>query len=179
MRIFLFGIAAVISACGSSASTDTKVVKTKTPGVQIGALWAQPITLARTSAAVYMTISPDCSSEDVLQSVEAAAPQKASLHMSGIANGALNMTPLKSISIVCDKPTSLKPMGMHVMVTNIQKPVGIGDLIPLTLHFERAGKIPVQAEITSMAVLEDVDPMNMNKHHSMPGGMKMDHTNGN
>lgn len=146
--------------------------------MQVGGLWAQPITVAGTSAAVYMTISANCSSADVLQSVEAAAPQQASLHVSKIADGALDMTPLKSIPIPCDKPTPLKPMGMHVMVTNIQKPVGIGDQIPLTLHFERAGAIPVQAEITSMAVLEDVDPMNMNKHHSMPGGMKMDHMNG-
>lgn len=177
VKFFVLGIAVALSACGSSASTDAKIADRKDGAIKVDAAWAQPVTAAGTSAAVYMSISANCTTPDVLQSVEAVAPQEASLHASSVVDNALAMTPVKSVPVPCEKSTVLKPMGTHVMVTNIKKPVGIGDQITLTLRFERAGAIPVQAEVTSMAVLENVDPMNMNKHHAPSGGMKMDHMN--
>lgn len=174
MRFAVFGLAVALSSCGAASKSDAPA-KTETAAakpIEVTRLWAQPISGDGKSAAVYMTISAACPAQDVLQSVEAPAPQMASLHSSSVADGVLKMEAVKSVPIACGTETVMKPMGMHVMLMGIQKPLGIGTQLPLTLHFEHAGVVAVQAEITSMAELENVDPMHM-KHAA--GGMKMDH----
>lgn len=160
MKAFLLLCVTVLSSCSTHRHSDVQVTK----------IWAQPINGSGTAAAVYMTISDSCSSPDKLTFVKAALPQKASLHASSVVNHALEMTPLQSIPIQCGKPFMLKPMGMHVMVTGIRKPMGIGDRLPLTLTFDRSGDVSVVAEVTTMAVLENVDPMHM---HMDSGRMSM------
>lgn len=174
MRFAVFGLAVALSSCGAPSKSDTPA-KTETAAakpIEVTRLWAQPISGDGKSAAVYMTISAACPTQDVLQSVEAPAPQMASLHASSAVDGVLKMDPVKSMPIACGKENLMRPMGMHVMLMGIHKPIGIGTQLPLTLHFEHAGAIPVQAEVTSMAELENVDPMHM-KHAA--GGTKMDH----
>lgn len=136
--------------------------------VTVSDLWAQPVDSTGTSAAVYMTIADRCSSPQALRSVTARFPYKASLHRSTVTNNALTMTSLSLVPVSCTGSTFLKPMGMHVMVTGLQR-LRIGDSVPLTLRFNRSGELNVVAEVTTLAVLKDVDPMHM---HGGSGSMK-------
>lgn len=175
-RFHIVGAAIALSACGAagnSAGNATAAAKPKA-GIEVTRVWAQPVTAAANSAAVYVSLAANCAKDDVLQSVEAAAPMKASFHASSIVDNALHMEAIPSVPILCGKPNELKPMGTHIMVTGLTGRAGIGTVIPLSLKFRDAGAVPVQAEITSMAVLENVDPMGMHKHDAK-GGMKMDH----
>lgn len=150
---------------------------TRTPlsgDLQVTNAWAQPVTGDGRSAAVYMTIIAKCPQNDTLQSLAAPSPLQASLHSARVVDNALKMTPVRSIAIPCGKPVLLKPMDRHVMIVGLQKPAAIGDRLPVTLHFTNAGDVPVTAEVTSLAVLENVDPMHMHGAHSS-GTMQMDH----
>lgn len=155
----------VTASCGTESVIDVKVANA----------WAQPVSADRRSAAVYMTILPTCSKSMNLMSVETSAPQKASLHSSSAKDGVLKMKSLQSIPLSCGEPTSLKPMGDHIMVTGIRAPIGIGDHIRVVLHLDRAKAVTVDAEVTTLAVLDDVDPMHMHSHRPEAGGMSMDH----
>ena len=139
--------------------------------VEVSNLWAQPVDEAGTSAAVYMTIADRCVSPQALRSVTARFPHMASLHRSTVTDNTLRMTSLSFVPVSCTSSTLLKPMGIHVMVTHLQR-LKIGDLIPLTLRFDRSGDLDVVAEVTTLAVLEDVDPMHM---HMGPESMKSMH----
>lgn len=139
--------------------------------VSVTNAWAQPFDKTGSSAAVYMTITVTCAVPDKLLSARARAPQQASLHASRVADNALSMTPVRSIALPCGEQVPLKPMGHHVFVTGIGKPLGIGDRIPLTLSFERAGEVEVTADVTTMAMMEDVDPMHMHGGTTKAGGM--------
>jgi copper(I)-binding protein len=176
VRFHVLGAAIALSACGAAGNGTGNAVAAAKPkaGIEVTRVWAQPVTAAANSAAVYISLTANCTRDDVLQSAEAVAPLKASFHASSVVDNALHMEPVPSVPILCGKPNELKPMGTHVMVTGLTGHAGIGTVIPLTLKFRDAGAVPVQAEITSMAVLENVDPMGMNKHHAK-GGMKMDH----
>jgi copper(I)-binding protein len=41
----------------------------------------------------------------------------------------------------------LKPGGFHMMLMGLTRPLKTGDKVQLTLNFEKAGKIPVTAEV--------------------------------
>lgn len=168
MKPAAIALAALLASCANGSTARD---------VQVTNIWAQPVTADGRSAAVYMTIVAQCSQEDVLQSIAASAPQKASLHSSRAVDNVLRMTPVASVPIPCGQAVSLKPMDRHVMVVGLQKPVGIGDRLSLTLHFKNAGDVPVEAEITSLAVLDNVDPMHMHAGHGASGAMAMDHMN--
>lgn len=167
MRFPAIALVTLLASCGSGPAASD---------IQVTNIWAQPVTEDGRSAAVYMQIAATCTDGDVLQSIAAPAPQKASLHRSSKVDDTLKMAAVTSIPIPCGTPVALKPMDRHVMVMGLQKPVGIGDRLPLTLHFEHAGDVPVTAEVTSLAVLENVDPMHMHKGHGS-GAMAMDHMN--
>lgn len=163
MRSLMVSLAVLLSSCGTSPAST----------VEASNLVAQPVTAAGNSVAVYMTLQAKCAVPDVLESVSAQSPQRASLVVSSDVDVKLVMKPLASIPIDCGKPNPLKPMGSHVLVTGIARPVGIGERIPLTLHFRDAGDVAITAEVTSMAVLENVDPMNMRRQHQHSPAMQM------
>lgn len=152
----------------------TGLVSCTRPAVEIKVsdVWAQPVDAAGTSAAIYMTIADRCSVPQVLQSVTARFPQKVSLHRSTVANNSFRTTMLSEIPVDCTGLTLLQPMGMHLVVTGFQK-LKIGDNIPLILRFDRSGNLNVVAEITTLAVLEDVDPMHMHGGSRSMNGMHM------
>lgn len=160
MKAWILPFTMILASCGSG----------RAPTAQVANIWAQPVDDAGTSAAVYMTINEACSGSDTLRSVRTKKPQQASLHASSVVDNALHMAPLASIPIRCGTSIPLKPMGAHVMLTGIPKKLGIGDRLPLTLMFEKAGDVDVVAEVTTLAVLENVDPMHM---HGRSGGKGM------
>ncbi len=166
MRHAVFPFALCLTACGSASAPAPAPQR-----IALTNLWAQPMTAAADSAAIYMTVTATCPGDDVLEGVSAAAPLKASLHDSAAVDGALQMKPVASIPVACGKPVTLKPMGQHIMLTGIGQRLGIGTKLPLTLRFRTAGEVPATAEITSMAVLEDVNPMHKHMDHS-GGAMK-------
>ncbi|SFP86264.1 copper chaperone PCu(A)C [Sphingomonas rubra] len=153
--------AVLLAACAAAPSTQVTVTNA----------WAQPLDASGTVVALYMTVTPRCSGSEAIRSVSAAPPLTASLHQSSIADNALKMTPLSSVETPCGKPTLLKPMGQHVMVSGLPRPVSIGSTIPVTLTFRDGAAVNVTAEVTTMAALANVDPMNMHGH---AGHMKMD-----
>lgn len=164
MRPLSIGLAILLASCGAPQRSVINVTD----------VWAQPLSAVGKSAAVYATIMATCTGQDVLQSVKAPAPEEASLHISTIVDDVLQISPLRSVVIPCGKLVRLKPMAEHIMIIGIRKPLGIGDRLPLILNFEGTD-VPVEAEVTTLAVLENVDPMHMHRKRSGAGMTNMDH----
>lgn len=164
MKPLTIGLAILLASCGAPRRSVIKVTD----------VWAQPLTTAGKSAAVYATIMATCTGQDVLQSVRVPAPEEASLHTSTVVDDVLQMSPLRSVAIPCGKLVQFKPMAEHIMITGIRKPLGIGDRLPVILHFEGAD-VSVEAEVTTLAVLENVDPMHMHRKRARAGMTNMDH----
>jgi periplasmic copper chaperone A len=66
------------------------------------------------------------------------------LHIEINDNGIMKMRPLKSTSKANGKAT-LAPGGMHFMLIGLKHHLKDGQSFPLTLTFEKAGKIDVTA----------------------------------
>jgi periplasmic copper chaperone A len=71
-----------------------------------------------------------------------AAPQ---LHIEINDNGIMKMRPSKSIDVKANGKATLAPGGMHFMLIDLKHHLKDGRSFPLTLTFEKAGKIDVTA----------------------------------
>jgi copper(I)-binding protein len=73
-----------------------------------------------------------------LVSARSAAARQIELHEMSMENGVMKMRPVGQINIAPDKPTELKPGGLHIMLVDLVKPLAPGEAVPLTLTFKSA-----------------------------------------
>ncbi len=113
--------------------------------------WARASAGRAKSGAVYMTIHNNGSVADRLVGVETAIARMASIHTMRMEQGVMKMRPLKTLDIPPGASVQLRPGGIHVMLMGLHAPLTQGQTIPVTLRFERAGKIPIEATVESVS----------------------------
>ena len=63
-------------------------------------------------------------------------------------NGVMTMRPLdKGLAIEPGKTVKLAPGGYHLMMLDLKGPFKQGDKVPVTLEFEKAGKVTVSLDV--------------------------------
>jgi copper(I)-binding protein len=68
-------------------------------------------------------------------------------HMDGKEGDAMmGMRPIESLELPAGEEVSLEPGGYHIMLFELKAPIADGDTIPVTLTFEKAGEVTVDAE---------------------------------
>ncbi len=65
--------------------------------------------------------------------------------------GEMKMQPVKSIELPAGKMVELKPGGYHIMLMELKSPLKVGDKIKLTLTFEKAAAMTIDAEVRDQA----------------------------
>ncbi len=98
----------------------------------------------------YFKIENRGSADDKLLSVSTPAAAMAHVHNSATTNGVMTMAAVPALSIKPGQTVELSPGGLHIMVMNLKAPLKAGETVPLTLKFERAGEIVVQAEVRGL-----------------------------
>lgn len=129
----------LLVACGAQAS-----------GVQVTDVWGRPSPMMAQSGAFYMTIENKGAEDDALLRVETAACGVTELHESSMDDaGVMQMRPVEGgrIEIPAGGTVTLKAGGLHVMCLQMPQAFATGEKIPLTLVFENAGTLPIEAEI--------------------------------
>lgn len=58
----------------------------------------------------------------------------------------MSMREIGSLTLPAGEEVSLEPGGYHIMLIDLAKPIEDGDTVPVTLTFEKAGEIEVEAE---------------------------------
>ena len=58
----------------------------------------------------------------------------------------MGMREIGSLTLPAGEEVSLEPGGYHIMLIDLAKPIEEGDTVPVTLTFEKAGEIEVEAE---------------------------------
>ena len=125
----------------------------------------------------YLTIENKGSAPDRLIGGSADVADKVQVHEMATTNGVMTMRPLdKGLSIGPGKTVKLTPGGYHLMLLDLKSPLKQGDKVPVTLEFEKAGKVKLSLDVQGIGAQApagsgkaggSVDMKNM------PGGMKM------
>lgn len=128
------------SGCGAPAGD------TGAPALEI----RQPRAILLPAAgAVYFTVVNRGDRSDRLLRVETAVARKAETHESVVENDVMRMVPHPDgFEVPARGALELKPGGKHVMLFEPRQPGG--GTIRLTLRFERAGAVEVQAPVSAV-----------------------------
>jgi periplasmic copper chaperone A len=127
----------------------------------------------------YVTVENKGAAPDRLIGGSADIAVKVEVHEMAMNNGVMTMRPLdKGLTIEPGKTVKLAPGGYHLMMFDLKGPLKQGDKVPVTLEFEKAGKVKLSLDVQGIGAQGPAgaensgDKMDMKK---MPdqSGMKM------
>ena len=96
----------------------------------------------------YLTIENKGSAPDRLIGGSAEIAGKVEVHEMAMKNGVMTMRPLDNgLTIEPGKTVKLAPGGYHLMMFDLKGPLKQGDKLPLTLDFEKAGKVKLTLDV--------------------------------
>lgn len=137
LPVLLFAL--LIAACGPA----------EPGGIAIGEARARETAPGAMTGAVYLEIR-NSGPADRLLSVETPVAGLAHLHGSFEENGIARMRPVEALDIPGGGQVTLAPGGLHIMLMDLDVPLVAGTRLPLTLYFEQAGALEVEANILAM-----------------------------
>ncbi|WP_024506905.1 copper chaperone PCu(A)C [Bradyrhizobium sp. ARR65] len=96
----------------------------------------------------YLTIENKGSAPDRLVGGSSDVASSVQVHEMSMENGVMKMRPVeKGLAIDPGKTVKLAPGGYHLMMMDLKAPLKQGDKVPVTLEFEKAGKVTVSLEV--------------------------------
>ena len=153
-RSFLIS-AALVAAAPSLARAHSFTLG----DLHIGHPWTRP-TAAGQNAAGYMTLQNNGAQAEALVRVECAAARRATLHSTTMGNGVMFMREVPFIAVPPHGQVAIAPGGFHIMLEGLRAPFTLGQRVPATLVFRRAGRVAVQFVVQAAAPAG---------HDAMPG----------
>ena len=115
--------------------------------IEVDHVWARATPGGAKTGAIYLTLVNKGTVDDKLVSASTPAAGMAQLHQMSMDNGVMKMRPIAAIDVKPGGKTELKPGGLHIMLMELKGPLVEGKSVPLTLTFEKAGKVEVTATI--------------------------------
>jgi periplasmic copper chaperone A len=127
----------------------------------------------------YLTIENKGSTPDRLIGGSADVADKIQVHEMAMNNGVMTMRSLDDgLTIEPGKTVKLAPGGYHLMMLDLKGPLKQGDKVPVTLEFEKAGKVKLSLDVQGVGAQAPAGAGNAGGQMEMkntPGhsGMKM------
>ena len=123
--------------------------------INIASPWVRSTVPGQSVAAAYMDISSPVGVALVRGSSPAA--KSVEIHEMRMEGSMMKMREVQRIEVPAGKTVHLRPGGYHVMLIDIAKPIRKGDVVPLSLVFEQAGKpaqtVTIKAEVRDTMAL--------------------------
>ena len=107
----------------------------------------------------YLTIENKGTAPDRLIGGSADIAGSVQVHEMSMDNGVMKMRPLeKGLAIEPGKTVKLAPGGYHLMMLDLKSPLKKGDKLPITLEFEKAGKVQVSLDVEGVGAQGPTPP---------------------
>lgn len=134
------------------------------PALSIVHPWSRPAAAGGVAVGYFSILNPGRTADRLLR-IESPAAGSAGLHVSLETNGVMRMDEVKGgVRIDPGNQVDFRPGGLHVMFMGLKKTQKVGDTLPATLVFEKAGRIPVSFKVETGA-----PPAPMKGMADMPG----------
>jgi hypothetical protein len=96
----------------------------------------------------FVTIENKGTAPDKLIGASSDGAGKIEVHEMTMTNGVMKMRPVEGgLAIDPGKTVKLAPGGYHLMMMDLKSPLKQGDKMPVTLQFEKAGKVAVSLDV--------------------------------
>jgi len=129
----------MLAACAGASAEE---------GISVEDAWVRPAPMAGGNGAGYMVITNHAGEPDALIGASASFAEMVEVHESVHMEGdMMGMHEVERIDIAPGESLRLEPGGYHIMLMGITEQLQEGDTVELTLHFETAGEVTVQAPV--------------------------------
>lgn len=115
--------------------------------ISVSGAFARATVGAAETGAAYVTISNHGSADDALVGASSSASASVELHEMNMSGGMMRMRAIPRVAIPAGATVSFSPGGNHLMLIGLNGPLKAGSKISLTLEFEHARAITVQADV--------------------------------
>lgn len=139
-----------LAACGSG---DDGAGAGEAAAIGVTDAWARSPMMDR--GAVYFTITNTGEEADSLIGAATDIAGRVELHETKMMGGQAEMAPVDSVEIAAGGTMVFEPGGYHVMLFDLVEPMEVGTSISLTLTFEGAGEVQVEAMVEAFVEEED------------------------
>lgn len=155
MSMTRFALAAALAALAGLSSTSAFAHGAKIGDLSIGHPHARATVPGQPAGAAYLSIENNGKTADRLVGVSSPVAAGGQIHTMSMEGSVMKMREVDAIAIAPGAKVSMKPGdGYHLMLTGLKKPLKEGDKFPLTLTFEKAGKLDVEVHVDGAAKAE-------------------------
>ena len=131
-----------------AALTPAIAEEVKSGDLVITQAWSRATPGGAKTGGGFLTIENKGSAPDKLIGASAEVAGKVELHEMTVNNGVMKMRPVEGgLTIDPGKTVKLEPGGLHLMMMDLKSPLKQGDRMPVTLQFEKAGKVAVTLDV--------------------------------
>jgi periplasmic copper chaperone A len=110
--------------------------------------WAPPSLAGAHNGAAYFMLMNHGNIADRLISLSTPVAGKAEIHREEVTDGVMRMRPTGPLTLEAGEMITLRPGSLHVMLLDLKEPLKAGDHFPLTLTFEKAGAMTLEATVS-------------------------------
>ncbi|MBV9564013.1 MAG: copper chaperone PCu(A)C [Bradyrhizobium sp.] len=162
-------LAAVLAAC--LVAVPARAQEVKAGDLVISQAWSRATPKGARTGGSYLTIENKGSAADRLIGATSDAAGSVQVHEMSMDGGVMKMRPLEGgLAIEPGKTVKLAPGGYHLMMMDLKNPLKQGDKLPITLEFEKAGKVQVTFDVQGVGAQ---GPAAAGDHMQMHKDMKM------
>lgn len=117
--------------------------------------WSRALPPTAPNGAAYFVVHNRAQAGDRLLAVSTPRAAKTEMHTHVMLGDVMKMQKIDSIGIPAGGDVRFAPGGNHVMLFGLTQPLVAGERFPLTLEFEKAGKVDVEVAIEADAPKEE------------------------
>lgn len=145
----LFSRTLTLAALAASLfAVSARADDVKAGDLVISQAWSRATPGGAKIAGGYLTIENKGTAADRLIGGSGDIAGKVEVHEMAMNNGVMTMRALdKGLAIEPGKTVKLAPGGYHLMMFDLKGPLKQGDKVPVTLQFEKAGKVTLSLDV--------------------------------
>ncbi|WP_020591071.1 copper chaperone PCu(A)C [Kiloniella laminariae] len=126
--------------------------------------WARATIGQVKNGAAFLNLHNMGAEDDTLISAEGDVAKRVELHTHIMTDGVMKMRQVEGgITVKSKETVELKPGSFHIMMMGLAAPLKEGDTFPLTLTFEKAGKVDIDVTVQKAG---DMDKKSEGDHSS-------------
>ena len=125
--------------------------------MKIGHAWMRAVPAGSSVGAAYMPLYYSGGTKekdfDVLLSASTPIADTVEFHNTVMNGDVMEMKHIPKIIVVSGMPIPMQPKGVHMMLFGIKKPVLKGEVVPMTLEFQKTGKVNIELHVADIGAM--------------------------
>lgn len=138
--------------CALAVSVSAYAHEYDLGSLHIGHPYARATVPGQPSGGAFLSIENKGKEADKLIGVSSPAAKNAEIHTMSMDGNVMKMREVGEIELAPASTVNMTPgNGYHIMLIGLTQPLKAGDKFPLTLTFQKAGKVEVSVHVTDLS----------------------------